>query len=164
MDCKPVLQQFLKLWNSPEARKVTQRILEQLLDEERRAEQYQKSLRQQDRPPPERSPFRAGFVDDKKNYVIHRHPDKEIGWKFDIAERKFNGYQRRGEFFLVVVCDYETAYELIFAIPSSYLKQNILPHAKREHNGKIFFMVHKKTYEFLWRSRVKMDGRPFLLG
>jgi len=96
-------------------------------------------------------------------YPVTKRPDGTTTWKFNLSVNKVSRLLNENEFYVVVRCDYKSPDEVIFAIPSGYLKYNIFPYANQGNSSRYLFEVNKRTFQFNWQRSIKMDGKPFVV-
>lgn len=100
---------------------------------------------------------------ESRDYVVHRKPDNQPNWFFQIYISELYRRSMKWPFNIVVICDYQSQSELVFSISYIFLKENILPFAHIENNRRFLFNVNKGTYEFNWSRNIKIDGKAFLI-
>ncbi|HOI29809.1 MAG TPA: phospholipase D-like domain-containing protein [Melioribacteraceae bacterium] len=158
-----ILQEYEQLWASEYSKDISDQILSKL-ESQIQSDELKVTLHEEDQyPQPSKLININSSKDNKLNYVITRKPSYHTTWFFQIYKNQLNRRYQRGEFFVVVICDLNSEYERVFAIPYSYLKENVLPYAHLENNDRYLFNVNKSTYVFNWSRNVKMDGRKFLI-
>jgi hypothetical protein len=98
-----------------------------------------------------------------RDYVVKKCPDKFAHWWFQIYERKLVQKARRGDFFVVVFCDFGAPSQVVFKVPYAYLRENVLRKAKLEADKRYMFEVKKDSCEFVFHPGIRFDGKPFLV-
>ena len=162
-EVQPVVEEFERLWMAPQSSVVTNELIA-ALPSIKAGSEIEDFVAREDRVYlAELSTERKDLLGSSRNYVVTRRPDGNKTWNFQIYEGQIKQYIKKGPFNLVVVCNYETESEHVFCIPYSFLKDNILPKAQREKNGRYLFEVNKQTFRFNWRRSIDMDGTSFLL-
>ncbi len=158
-----LLSEYTKLWQSEHSKQVTDDLLNQF-ESQTAFQQAHAAILEEDRYPVF-SPIldTRAVINDSRNYVVRRKPHKEQNSFFQIYTDELKRKSRNGEFNVVVVCNYQAPNQLVFSIPYSYLKENILGFAHLESNDRYLFNVHKKTHWFTWNRGIKMEGGKFLL-
>ena len=101
-------------------------------------------------------------VTSNDDYVVTKAPDKHGHWWFQVYKRRLAQKARRGDFSIVVVCDRRAPSEIIFRVPYSYLRDQILPKAKLETDKRYMFEVKKESYEFVFHPGIRFNGNRFL--
>lgn len=97
-------------------------------------------------------------------YSVHKRPDWGGSWNFNLAVSKVERFLRSGHpFYVMFYCDFEAPTEKVFAIPSEYLKTNILPYAHKTNGTRYLINLNKSDLHFNWQRSIKMDGKPFLI-
>ncbi len=97
-------------------------------------------------------------------YPVHKRPDGFGSWNFNLAVNKVENLLRwQKPFYIVFFCDFEATSEKVFAIPSDFLKTNILPYAHKTDGTRYLINVNKFDLHFNWHWSIKMDGKPFLV-
>lgn len=163
IDFSAILSEFNQLWESEHARPVTAELVYRL-ESQTHSEQSRKTIQEEDRYPiPEPNLDVRRLINDPLNYVVRRRPDNNPNWFFQVMKGELNRHSANGPFNVIAVCNYQTPNQLVFSIPYAYLKDNILPFAHLETNGRYLFNINKKSFKFNWNRNVKMDGQKFLL-
>ena len=103
------------------------------------------------------------ILDKSVSYPVTKRPDFTTTWKFNLSVNKVNRLLRENDFYVVVRCDYDAPDEIVFAIPSKYLSNNIFPYANQGNSSRYLFEVNKRTFQFNWQRSIKMDGKPFFI-
>lgn len=164
LNCEIIVEEFKRLWNSEYSQFVTESLIDNIRNE-KTIQKFNISLNKEDKYPTFQEPVTSqiDILNQIKNYVVTRKPDNKHTWNFQIYRKKLEGYISKRNFSLVIVCDKDTSGQKIFAIPSDYLKGNILPSAYFDDKGRYLFEIHKKTLRFNWHHRFGMNGERFLI-
>jgi HKD family nuclease len=164
VDFPKLLLEFNNLWSSSNSKLVNQQVIDSLVTKEADKD-FKRTIIQEDQIPI-LSPILAmdNLFDESKNYVVHRSPDPQSTWNFNIRERQIHKHALKGEFNLVVVCDFKAPSQKIFVIPYTYLKDQILSnaHIDEKNSNRYLFEVNKRSLQFNWHYSVKMEGKLFL--
>lgn len=162
VDFPQFLSEFNSLWSSSNAKSINQQIIESLVAKEVDKD-FKRTIAQEDQIPILSSVLSVGNPFSKsKNYVVIRSPDPNTTWNFQIYHNKIQYYAHRGDFNIVVVCDFGTSNQKVFVIPYGYLKDNILANAHLDEHNRYLFEVNKQSLKFNWHYSIKMDGKLFL--
>ncbi len=163
IDFASISLEFQRLWDSDAAHEVTEEIVSRLANQPQ-SEELRKTIHQEDRyPTPEPAVDIKSVVNNPNNYVVRRKRDNRPNWFFQVYKDQLNYYSSRGPFNVVAVCNSLSTDQVVFSIPYSYLRDNILPFAHLEANDRYLFNINKTTLTFNWSRGVKMDGHKFIL-
>lgn len=163
IDFAIILNEYEQLWTSEFSKDISDQILSRL-ESQNQSDELKVTLHEEDQYPEPSQLININTLRDSKlNYVVTRKPSYQSTWFFQIYKNQLSRRYQRGEFFIVVICDMNSESEKVFAIPYSYLKENILPYAHLENNDRYLFNVSKSQYIFNWSRNVKMDGNKFLI-
>jgi HKD family nuclease len=158
-----LLSEYQKLWSSEYSKQVTDETIRHL-EIEASTEKYKSTILEEDQYPITESVIDVqAVINDRNNYPVRRKPHKGANSFFQIYQDELTKKGKNGDFNIVVACNYQASNQIVFSIPYSYLKENILPFAHRENNGRYLFNVNKNTHLFLWNRGIKMDGQKFIL-
>lgn len=159
-----LLSEYHKLWSSQYSREVTDETIHHL-SIQKSAEKLISTILEEDQyPATDIIEGTQKVVDDPNNYPVHRKPHKGANSFFQIYRDELTRRANKGKFnVVVVVCNYQAPNQIVFSIPYSYLRENILPFAHLESKDRYLFNVNKNTHLFLWNRGIKMDGKIFLI-
>ncbi len=163
IDFSTILTEYQQLWESEYSKPLTDQIIHSF-ESRSQSEDLRATIQEEDQYPiPEPIIDLRTIINDPKNYPVRRKPDGRTNWEFQIYQGQLTKYALNGDFNVVVVCDYLSPSQIVFAIPYSYLKDNILAFAHLEPDKSYMFGVSKQSYKFNWHRSIKMDGRRFLV-
>ncbi len=158
-----ILLEFERLWDSDSSQDVTDELISRLANQPQ-SEDLRTTIHEEDRyPTPELVQDSMSVLNAPNSYVVRRERDNRPNWFFQVYKGQLDSYSSRGPFNVVAVCDSLSPDQVVFSMPYSYLKENILPFAHLESDGRYLFNINKATYTFNWSRSVKMDGHKFLL-
>jgi HKD family nuclease len=158
-----IYDEFCRLWESKKSITVTDEILDKI-KAKAPVETFKSLSQKEDKYIKLDTEINiADYLDPSKNYIVRRRPDYRTNWSFQIYDSKLKEYSKKGEFYIVVICDYQGPSQKIITIPFEYFKENILPSAYRDEKGRYLFEVIKRDLRFNWHHRIGMDGKKFLV-
>jgi len=104
------------------------------------------------------------ILENYTTYSVHKRPDMLGAWNFNLTVSKVEQLLRSGNpFYVIFFCDFEATSEKVFAIPSDFLRTNILPYAHKTNGTRYLINLCKYDLHFNWQRSIKMDGKPFLV-
>lgn len=158
-----ILSEYQSLWGSEYSKPITDQLI-QSFEIRSHSEDLRTTIQEEDRYPiPEPVMDRQAIINDTRNYRVTRKPDERTNWEFQIYQGQLTKFSLKGDFNVVVVCDYLSPSQIVFSIPYSYLKDNVLAFAHLEPDRSYMFGINKQSYKFNWHHSIKMDGRKFLV-
>jgi hypothetical protein len=98
----------------------------------------------------------------KSDYEVTKCADICPRWWFQVYKKRLQRTAASGGR-VRVICDKGSPSQIAFAIPCSYLMNDVLPTACLERNGRYIFDVRKDTLEFVFRGGSRFDGKRFLV-
>jgi len=97
--------------------------------------------------------------------LFRKWPGKGRPWSFSANKDKLHECLILGDS-LVISCVEENGSATRFIIPmgsGSYFGQSVLPKLSFDAYNRCTFEINQETYQFTWRYKVRMDGRPYLV-
>lgn len=158
-----ICDEFRRLWESEKSVTVTDEILDKI-KAKASIETFESFVQKEDKYiKPATKINIEDYLDPSKNYIVKRRFDHRTNWSFQIYDSQLKKYSKNGEFYIVVICDYQSASQKIIALPFKYFKENILPSAHKDDRGRYLFEVIKRNFRFNWHYKVSIDGKKFLV-
>lgn len=153
---------FDRVWHSSETQLVIRENLQSLFDTDN-DQIIKRYIEREDAVAASSQQDLTEIIKENACYPVSKRPDGTTTWKFNLSVHKVDMFLKKDSFYVIVRCDYESPDEIIFAIPSEYLRMHIFPYANQRKSSRYLFEVNKRTFQFNWQRSIKMDGKPFIV-